>query len=464
MRFGLASVHLAMRSDPVRKRGVHQAWPVVRLADIATKIRSGATPRGGAETYLSIRERYALVRSQNVLDHRFSESGLAFISETQAAELKGAEVQDADILLNITGDGATFGRACLVPKKVLPACVNQHVVLIRTDKNRCRPEYLLAWLTQPSTKAYIESFNAGGSRRAITKGHIESFQLPLPPIGVQKEISDLASSINNRIELLNETNATLERIAMTVFKAWFIDFDPVRAKAEGLQPDGIDAATASTFPAALRESPMGLVPDGWAACRLEDCCDLNPKRDLRKGTLAPYLEMANAPTEGHRAEKLGTRELSSGTKFVNGDTLLAKITPCLENGKTAFVDFLPDGVTGWGSTEFIVMNPRPPLPPYWAYLLARLPAFRAFAIQAMTGTSGRQRVDPGRLGQFMVVVPDERVATAFAQIVGPLQRKIAANAETVDSLAAIRDAIFPRLISGALSLPEHEEAIEGVVS
>ena len=209
---------------------------------------------------------------------------------------------------------------------------------------------------------------------------------------------------------------------------------------------------------------MGMIPDGWVARRLDECCDLNPRRDLRKGTLAPYLEMANAPTEGHRAERLGMRELSSGTKFVNGDTLLAKITPCLENGKTAFVDFLPDEVTGWGSTEFIVMRPRPPLPAYWAYLLARLPAFRAFAIQSMTGTSGRQRVDLGRLGQFMVVVPDERVATSFAQIVGPLQRKIAANAETVDSLAAIRDAIFPRLISGALSLPEHEETIEGAIA
>lgn len=117
-----------------------------------------------------------------------------------------------------------------------------------------------------------------------------------------------------------------------------------------------------------------------------------------------------------------------------------------------------------GSTEFIVMCPRPPLPPYWAYLLARLPAFRAFAIQSMTGTSGRQRVDVGRLGQFMVAVPDQQVAKVFAQIVGPMQRKIAANAETMDSLAAIRDAIFPRLISGALSLPEHAEAIEGAIA
>lgn len=453
-----------MRSDAMREPAEQQDWPIVKLADIATKIRSGATPRGGAETYLSKRERYALLRSQNVLDHRFAEAGLAFISDSQAADLKGAEVREADILLNITGDGATFGRACLVPKKVLPACVNQHVVLIRTDKTRCRSEYLLAWLTQPSTKAYIESFNAGGSRRAITKGHIESFQFPLPPIAVQKEISDLASSINNRIELLSETNATLERIAMTLFKAWFVDFDPVRAKAEDLQPEGIDPATAAIFPGRLKESSMGMIPEGWIARRLDECCDLNPKRDLRKGALAPYLEMANAPTEGHRAERIATRELSSGTKFVNGDTLLAKITPCLENGKTAFVDFLPDGVTGWGSTEFIVMRPRSPLPSYWAYLLARLPAFRAFAIQSMTGTSGRQRVDIGRLGQFMVVVPDEAVAKAFTQIVGPLQRKIAANAETVDSLAAIRDAIFPRLISGALSLPEHEETIEGAIA
>src|SRR5690606_32633703 len=108
----------------------------------------------------------------NVFDRHFEPQGLAFITRTDAAALRGAEVQAEDVLLNITGDGVTFGRACLMPEGLLPACVNQHVVRIRCDDTKCVPGYLLAFLTHPLAKPYIESFNAGGSRRAITKGNI----------------------------------------------------------------------------------------------------------------------------------------------------------------------------------------------------------------------------------------------------------------------------------------------------
>src|SRR5438477_2423653 len=102
--------------------------------------------------------------------------------------------------------------------------------------------------------------------------------------------------------------------------------------------------------------------------------------------------MKNMPTRGHCPDEVIQREFSSGTRFNNGDTLLARITPCLENGKTAFVDFLEEGQTGWGSTEFIVLCPKPPIPAFFGYCVARDNDFREFAIQQMTGTSGRQRV------------------------------------------------------------------------
>ncbi len=100
------------------------------MKDITTKIRSGATPSGGESAYLPQRQRYALIRSQNVFDRYFDETGLAFISDEQASGLSGAEVMLGDLLINITGDGITFARSCLVPATVLPACVNQHVTLV----------------------------------------------------------------------------------------------------------------------------------------------------------------------------------------------------------------------------------------------------------------------------------------------------------------------------------------------
>lgn len=136
--------------------------------------------------------------------------------------------------------------------------------------------------------------------------------------------------------------------------------------------------------------------------------------------------------------------------------MLARITPCLENGKTAFVDFLPKGETGWGSTEFIVMRPKPPLPEYFAYLLCRESDFRAFAIQSMTGTSGRQRVQVDSLGKYLLAVPTDKAAERFGEVIAPLVVRISRNSEVSSSLAEIRDALLPKLISGQLRVPEAE--------
>ena len=143
-------------------------------------------------------------------------------------------------------------------------------------------------------------------------------------------------------------NRTLEATARAIFKSWFVDFDPVRAKIDGRQPEGMDAETAALFPAAFEDSELGKIPKGWRVAPLPEVIEVNPKRSLSKGQLAPYLDMKNMPTQGHYPDNWFDRPFKSGTKFINGDTLLARITPCLENGKTAFVDFLEDEVVGWG--------------------------------------------------------------------------------------------------------------------
>jgi type I restriction enzyme S subunit len=167
--------------------------------------------------------------------------------------------------------------------------------------------------------------------------------------------------------------------------------------------------------------------------------------------------MASVNTQGHVVSGVVQRELGSGTKFVNGDTLLARITPCLENGKSAYVDFLPDEQVGWGSTEFVVLRPRQPLPTYHGYLLVRHPPFRDHAIQSMSGTSGRQRVQNDVLGRFPVAVPTADVAAAFGEPITALQKKIASNHEQARTLASLRDTLLPRLVSGQLRV-EHSEA------
>jgi type I restriction enzyme S subunit len=127
-------------------------------------------------------------------------------------------------------------------------------------------------------------------------------------------------------------NETLEAIALAIFKSWFIDFDPVRAKLDGHQPAGMDAETAALFPDSFEDSELGKIPKGWPVVPLPEVIEINPKRSLAKGKAAPYLDMKSMPTQGHRPDSWINRVFSSGTRFISGDTLLARITPCLENG------------------------------------------------------------------------------------------------------------------------------------
>jgi type I restriction enzyme S subunit len=182
--------------------------------------------------------------------------------------------------------------------------------------------------------------------------------------------------------------------------------------------------------------------------------DVNPTTSLAGVAEAPYLDMSNVPTRGYAVGKVVTRAVSSGSRFRNGDTLLARITPCLENGKTAFVDFLSEGQVGWGSTEFIVLRPRAPLPAEYGYLLARSEIFRSFAIAKMTGSSGRQRVPVDALSSFFVSQSPDTISTTFASLVQPMFRRISAASTESRTLAALRDTLLPKLISGEIRVSD----------
>ena len=214
-------------------------WEVVRLADVTSFISTGATRRGGKNVYKS--EGVSLIRSQNVYDHEFSKHGLAHIDESAAYKLRRVDIQEDDVLLNITGD--SVARCCVVPKWTLPARVNQHVAIIRTS-DRLNSTFLQKYLSAPRVKAYVLGHDSGGTRKALTKAHIESFLVPLPPLSEQHRIAHILGSLDDKIELNRQMNETLEAMARAIFKSWFVDFDPVRAKMEGREPVGMDAGTA----------------------------------------------------------------------------------------------------------------------------------------------------------------------------------------------------------------------------
>lgn len=308
----------------------------------------------------------------------------------------------------------------------------------------------------------LAAFNSGSAQPSLNRNYIYSIKLRVPPRIEQDTIAEFLSVLDDRVTLLRNTNATLEAIAQALFKSWFVDFDPVCAKQEGRTPEGMDEATAALFPDDFEESELGMVPRGWSLSKLSDVFDINPKRALSKGTIAPYLDMASLATSGHCVDAPIQREMGSGSKFRNGDTLLARITPCLENGKSAFVDFLAVDQIGWGSTEFLVLRPKAPLPEYLGYLLCRHPAFREFAIQSMSGTSGRQRIQNDVIGTFALAIPSAEVIAAFSDIVAVVQQKISSNHRTIQSLVVLRDTLLPRLISGELRLQSDDQFLQVV--
>jgi type I restriction enzyme S subunit len=253
-------------------------------------------------------------------------------------------------------------------------------------------------------------------------------------------------------------NETLEAMARAIFKDWFVDFGPARAKAEG-RPPYLAPDLWTLFPDALDDEDK---PVGWRTGQLQNLVELNPKEPLSKGSFAPYLEMAALPTSGSTPEPPIEREFASGIRFRNGDTLLAHITPCLENGKAAFVQVLPSEAVGWGSTEFIVLRPVPPVPKPYAYILARENNFRTHAIQSMTGTSGRQRARNEALAEYPVAIPNnaDAIWRAFGSVIEAMFERIRVNGEESQTLAQLRDLLLPKLMSGEIRLREAERIVE----
>lgn len=184
-----------------------EEWKEYKLGDICTKIGSGATPKGGKEAYLG--GNTSLIRSQNVLDFSFSWDGLAYINDEQAAKLNGVEIENGDVLLNITGD--SVARACIVPESALPARVNQHVSIVRGDATIVLNDYILYFLQ--FKKPYLLSLSQGGAtRNALTKGMIEDLPIPLPPLSKQAEIVHVLKSLDDKIELNRRINDNLNCI------------------------------------------------------------------------------------------------------------------------------------------------------------------------------------------------------------------------------------------------------------
>lgn len=432
---------------------------------------------------------FIVLRNQNIRDGILDLATPSFTDEAgYKSRIKRAIPQADDIVFTRE---APMGEVCLIPEG-LRCCLGQRQVLLRAKK-KINPHYLFWALQSPYVQHQI-SWNEG-TGTTVSNVRIPVIKdLKIPRLDTMEDyIASIMDSVSMKSLANQQINKTLEKIAQALFKSWFVDFEPVKAKIAVLEVGGSqeeatlaamtaisgkDAdslavferehpeqyaelkATAELFPSAMQDSELGEIPVGWKVGKLGELIEFNPKRVLKKGSIASYLDMKNVPVIGHSAQDIIDREFSSGSKFKNGDTLLARITPCLENGKTAYVDFLPtDEVVGWGSTEFIVMRSNKNLPLSLSYFFARLDSFRNIAIQSMQGTSGRQRADASVLENHVWIVPSKELLVKFGifsdSILNGNRSRYAEN----KSLAQIRDTLLPKLLSGEITLPEAEQSV-----
>jgi type I restriction enzyme S subunit len=443
-------------------------WRLVHLKDITTKIGSGATPRGGSKVYLDTRKSYALVRSQHVFDRYFDRQGMVFISDEHAAELSKVALQPRDILLNITGDGITFGRSCIVPDDVLPACVNQHVSIIRTRPEVCLPEYLLSYLTHPEIKGYIESFNAGGSRRAITKGHIESFEVPLPPLDEQKKIAHILGTLDDKIELNQQMNQTLEGIARALFKSWFIDFDPVRAKLDGRQPAGMDAETAALFPDSFEDSPLGKIPKGWKFKPIEELVEgvydgphATPKPSETGPVFLGIKNFTGTSLDLANIRHINEEDWPRWTKRVTPQTNDIVFT---YEATLGYFALIPDWLRCCLGRRIALIRPKASdSNAHFLFHTFTGSFFQEFLNSHINHGSTVDRILLTEFPSYPVLLPEDTLVTDFENLAGKHWKLIHNNQKQNQELIATRDALLPKLLSGEIRIKDAEQALEAVV-
>ena len=369
-------------------------------------------------------------------------------------EYEGQSQKNDDLV--ITRE-APMGEVCVIPNG-LECCLGQRMVLLRPNPNLIDSKYLLYAVQGESVQLQIRWNEGTGSTVSNLRIPVlEALRIPFHTLPEQKLIAHILGSLDEKIENNRRMNETLEAMARALYKDWFVDFGPVRAKMEGREPPGLSAEVAELFPDSMGADD---VPTGWAMKTLGDVISLNPTEKMSKETISPYLEMSALSTTHSWPDDLPVpRHFGSGMRFRNGDTLLARITPCLENGKTALIQCLGENEVGWGSTEFIVMRPKGDVPPEYCYVLARSEAFRDHAIQSMTGTSGRQRVQADSISGFKVFVPDRAIWMAFGDFCLPLFNRIKVNSLQSISLSGIRNNLLPKLLSGKISVHDVERMI-----
>ncbi len=431
-------------------------WPLVAIENICELIVDCVNKTAPVVDQVTP---YRMIRTTNVRNGRINLDECRYVEDdTYKTWTRRAQLRIGDVILTRE---APIGEVGLVTEAE-GVFLGQRLMQYRANPSVLDSRYLLYSFLSPALQHQFNSHEGSGSVVShIRVGDCFKFKLRLPPLTIQREIAVVLGAIDDRIALLRETNDTLESIAQALFKSWFVDFDPVRAKMEGRAPEGMDEATAALFPDSFEESELGLVPKGW------DPVPLSNVVDFKEGPGIRNWQYTNT---------------DEGTRFINirciqaGDLTLDsanRISDEEANGKYAHFHLAPwDIVVSTSGTlgrSAIVREEHLPLMLNTSVIRFRPMAGKAvfsylhqylngaeflYKLESMASGSVQKNFGPMHLKQIQLLCPSFPVLEAYEAICRPLYEEVVANRAHAQTLITLRDTLLPRLISGQLRLPE----------
>ena len=407
---------------------------------------------------------HVVIRNQNIKGGRLDLSSPSFTDALHFAHrIRRAKPLAGDIIFTRE---APMGEVCMIPSG-LECCVGQRQVLLRPNPDVVNGRFLLFALQSPQVQHQIGWNEGTGSTVSNVRIPVlEALRIPTPSLETQNAIAAVLGALDDRIDLLRQTNATLESIAQAIFKSWFIDFDPVRAKAEGREPDGIDAATAALFPAEFEESELGLIPKGWRAVPFTDTVHVlgggTPKTtvsDYWDGE-TPWFSVVDAPSPG-QVFTFSTEKTVTAAGLQNSSTRLLPAWTTIISARGTVGKLAMAGCPMAMNQSCYGLTPKLDGTEHLVYLSAQrlVVDLKRLAHGGVFDTITKQT-----LSSVTTVQATAAVALAFAELTRPFFEQIGIGVSRIATLIALRDSLLPRLISGTLRLPSVLEQLEGAIA
>lgn len=411
------------------------SWPKTRIEDVAASSKYACVggPFGSKLTSKDyVTEGVPVIRGANMGARFISNDDFVFVTEGKVnKDLSGNMAHAGDVVFTQRG---TLGQVSLVPEnaKFDQYVVSQSQMKLTVDKNKADAKFVYYYFSSKETVNKILNYVSSSGVPHINLTVLRNFEIPLPELEQQKEIVNVLAAYDDLIENNKRRIELLEESARQLYKEWFVRL---------------------RFPGHEHVEIVDGVPEGWIGLSASEALQVNPRTPVEKGKPITYVPMACLDEKQMTVDSSAfeVRSKHTSVKFQRGDTLFARITPCLENGKTGYVDFLEEGEVGCGSTEFIVLRGNK-VSNQFAYLMAREENFRGNAIKSMIGSSGRQRVQPSCFDRYIVPVAPSSILSQFDEAVVPIFDQIHVLNKQNGQLAKARDLLLPKLMSGEIAV------------